>query len=199
MGFWGLDLGLGSGTAAIMIQQRSAKTLEKSLILISQTWHKVWRNGMAEFCSGDFEVWEVPASLKRCIEVILRIELKQGYYEILESVLAVLAKLSWNFHPSLSGGSALAKNRQRITDLSIYFRDMTCFDSLYLKKSLSACRKRKYRNFIWAKGSTTRCAVMVHSARRIALLLASFDVTLSSAREKPSWIDWTIENFPATR
>ena len=40
---------------------------------------------------------------------------------------------------------------------------------------------------------------MVHSARRIALLLASFDVALPSEREKPSWIDWTIEIFPSMR
>ena len=48
----------------------------------------------------------------------------------------------------------------------------------------------KYRCFIWAKRS--------HSARSIALLLASCDVVLPSEREKPSWIDWTIEirDFP---
>ena len=57
----------------------------------------------------------------------------------------------------------------------------------------------KYRYFIWAKRSTALCAVMVHSARSIALLLASFDVALPSEREKPSWIDWTIEIFPSMR
>ena len=44
-----------------------------------------------------------------------------------------------------------------------------------------------------------RSAVMVHSASRIAPLLASFDVALPSEREKPSWTDWIIEisrNFP---
>ena len=45
----------------------------------------------------------------------------------------------------------------------------------------------KYRCCIWAKRSTARRAVMVHSARSIALLLASFDVALPSEREKPSW------------
>ena len=70
---------------------------------------------MADFCSGDFAVWEASASLKRCIEVILRIELKQSYCEILESVPAILAKISWNVHPSLSGCSALAGIRQYIT------------------------------------------------------------------------------------
>ena len=57
----------------------------------------------------------------------------------LESVSAVLAKISWNFHPSPCGCSALAGNRQHITGLSIYYRDMPCFDGLYLKKLRSAC------------------------------------------------------------
>ena len=103
------------------------------LILISQ-------NVMAEFFSSDFAVWEAPASLKWSIEVILRIELKQSYCEILESVPAAFGKLSWNFRPSLSFCSSLAGNRQHITGLSIYYRYMTCFDGLYLKKSRSACR-----------------------------------------------------------
>ena len=77
---------------------------------------------------------------------------------------------------------------------------MTCFDGLYWKIAFSLqCSGTKYRYFIWAKRSTARRAVMVHSARRIALLLASFDVALPSEREKPSWIDWTIEISPCTR
>ena len=102
------------------------------LILISQ-------NVMAEFLSGDFAVWEAPASLKRSIEVILSKGLKQSYCKILESAPAAFGKLSWNFRPSLSACSSLAGNRQYITGLSIYYRDMTCFDGLYLKKSRSAC------------------------------------------------------------
>ena len=43
-----------------------------------------------------------------------------------------------------------------------------------------------------ARGDGPLCA-------RIALLLASFDVALPSEREKPSWIDWTIEISPSTR
>ena len=54
----------------------------------------------------------------------------------------------------------------------------------------------KYRYFIWAERSTARCAVMVHSERRIALLSASLNAALPSEPEKPSWIDWTIEIFP---
>ena len=93
----------------------------------------ILQNVMTEFCSCDFAVWEAPASLKLCIEVILCTELKQGYCKILESVPAVFVKLSWNFHLSLSGCSALAGNRQYITGLSTYYRDMTCFDGLYRK------------------------------------------------------------------
>ena len=68
------------------------------------------------------------------------------------------------------------------------YRDMTCFDGLYLKK-IAICLQRsgtKYRCFIWAKRSMARGAVMVHSARSIATFLASFDVALPSEREKPS-------------
>ena len=92
-----------------------------------------WQNAMADFCSYDFAVWQVHAVLKRSIEIILRIELKQSHFENLESVPAVFAKWSWNFHPSPCGCSALAGNRQYITGLSIYYRDMPCFDGLYLK------------------------------------------------------------------
>ena len=49
-------------------------------------------------------------------------------------------------------------------------------------EKIAFCLQRsgtKYRCFIWAKRSTARRAVMVHSARRITLLLASFDVTSS--------------------
>ena len=73
---------------------------------------------------------------------------------------------------------------------------------LLVPEKIAFCLQRsgtKYRYFIWAKRSTARRAVMVHSARRIALLLASFDVALPSERKKPSWIDWTIENSPCTR
>ena len=42
---------------------------------------------MADFCSGDLQCEKPHASLKRSIEVILRIEMKQTYCEILESVV----------------------------------------------------------------------------------------------------------------
>ena len=54
-------------------------------------------------------------------------------------------------------------------------------------EKIAFCLQRsgtKYWYFIWAK-----CAVMVRSALRITLLLASFDVALPSEREKSSWID----------
>ena len=49
----------------------------------------------------------------------------------------VNTKLSWNIHMSLSSCSAVAGIQQYITGLSIYCRDMACFDGLYLKKSHS--------------------------------------------------------------
>ena len=74
-------------------------------------------------------------------------------------------------------------NRSLVTGLSLY-RDMTCSDGLYLKKSRPACCDRY---FIWAKQSTAWRAAMVHSARHITLLSASFHVG------QPSWLDWTRE------
>ena len=68
----------------------------------------------------------------------------------------------------------------------MHLLDMTCFDGLYLKKSCLQHSETKYRYFIWAKRSTALSAVMVYSARRIALLLASFNVALPSERENPS-------------
>ena len=58
------------------------------------------------------------------------------------------------------------------------------------------CSGTKYRYFIWAKLSTAWRAGMVHSARSIALLLASLNAALPCECEKPSWIDWTIEISP---
>ena len=74
-----------------------------------------WQNVMAYFCSNDFAVWQVHAVLKQSIEVILSILLKQSHCENLESVPAVFAKLSWNFHLSPCCCSALAGNQQYIT------------------------------------------------------------------------------------
>ena len=85
---------------------------------------RFWQNAIDDSADVDFSVWEAPASLKRCIVVILRIKLKQSYCEKLESVPAVFPKLSWNFHLSLSCCSALAGNRQYIAGLSIHSRDV---------------------------------------------------------------------------
>ena len=74
---------------------------------------------------------------------------------------------------------------------------MTCFDGFRLKKSRSACSilGQNMNISFWA----ARRAVMVHSVTSIALLLASFDIAPPSDREKPSWIDWTIEISPFAR
>ena len=118
----------------------------------------------------------------------------------MESEPTEFAKLSRNFYPSLSGCSALAGNRQYMTGLSIYYRDITCFWWLIPEKIAIClqCSGTKYLCFIWANWSMALRAVMVHSVRGITLLLASFDVVLPSEREKPSWIDWTIEISPST-
>ena len=130
------------------------------LILISQ-------NVMAEFLSGDFAVWEAPASLKRSIEVILRIKLKQSYCEILESVPAVFGKLSWNFRPSLSVCSSLAENRQYITCFCRYILEiwpvlMACiwknrylFAAFWDKISLFHLRQTEH---VSARGDGPLCA-----------------------------------------
>ena len=148
---------------------------------------------MADFCSSDFAVrspciieainWSHTShraeTVKQC--------------ENLESVSAVLAKLSWNFHPSLCCCSALVGNQQYL------FVDILLRNALFwllVPEKISSCLQRsgtKYRFLMWAKRSTALHAVMVHSARCIVLLLASFDVALPSEREKPSWISWTIE------
>ena len=69
-----------------------------------------------------------------------------------------------------------------------------------MKISRSAClvQGQKNRYFIWAKWSTALHAVTFHTASSIALLLDLFHFVLPSEREKPSWIDWTIEIFPST-
>ena len=118
-----------------LAKYQAAKTLTpfqllNNNILFLRVSETHWDCGKMHY---DFAVWKALASLKQYVEVILCIELKQRYCEILESVPAVCAKLSWKFHQSLCGCSALAGNRQYITGLTIYYLDMTCFDGLHLK------------------------------------------------------------------
>ena len=42
--------------------------------LVQIQFLRFWQNVMADFCSGDFAVWEAHASLKLCIEIILLID-----------------------------------------------------------------------------------------------------------------------------
>ena len=65
---------------------------------------------------------------------------------------------------------------------------MTCFDGLYLKKLRSGCSAlvQISKFHLGQTEHSLARAVMVHSAHNIALLLASFNVTLPSEREKPS-------------
>ena len=60
MGFRGLDLRLGYGTTAIMIQQQSAKTMEKQLILIS-------RSLMADFAAV---ILQCEKTLRHCSDAL---------------------------------------------------------------------------------------------------------------------------------
>ena len=60
---------------------------------------RLWQNAMADFCRGDFAVWEAPASLKQCMEVILSVELKQvtvkfwsQYLQYLQSYLEIFIR-----------------------------------------------------------------------------------------------------------
>ena len=164
---------------------------------------KFWQNEMAYFCSNDFSVWQARASLKLSIDNILCIELKQSYCEILESVSAVLAKISWYFHQSLQGLAAA------VPLLEIDNISLVCRYIIEICPVLMACtwKNRVLLAAFWDKisifhlGQTEHCWAHgeVHSARRIAILLAAFDVALPSEREKPSWIDWTIEISPCTR
>ena len=116
------------------------------------------------------------------------------------TVTALFAKLSWNFHRSLSSCSALAGNQQYITGqyiIEVWPVLMACSSLVPEKIVLSLqCSGTNYRYFIWAKRSTSCTAwraEMVYSACSIALLLASFHIALPSEREKQDWIDWTIK------
>ena len=91
---------------------------------------------MANFFSGDFAVQEAPASLKRSIEVILHcllhIEMKQSYFEILELVPAVSAKLSWNFIRHLAAAVPLLKTGNDISPICRYIIEVWLVLMAYL-------------------------------------------------------------------
>ena len=147
------------------------------------------------FCS----VGSPPASLQLCIEVIIHIELKQGYCEILSPNLQFLQSYLEIFICHLASAVPLLES-DNISPVCRYIMRYDLFWWLVPEK-IGFClqySRTKYQYFIWAKRSIARRAVMVHSARRIALLLATFEVALPSEREKPRWIDWTIEIFPST-
>ena len=167
------------------------------LILISQN---VMTETVTEFCSGDFAVWEAPASLKQSNEVILHIELKQSYCEILESVPAVFAKLSDDLEifvsQSLSASAVPLLETDNTSPVCRYFFEkwpilMAC---IWTNHDLLAAFWDKILMFHMGttdsiQRSTAWREMMVHSASSIALLLALFDVALFTEREKPSWID----------
>ena len=108
-----------------------------------------------------------------------------------------MCKVILKFHLSLSGCSALAGNRQQITCLWIYYRDMISFDGL-------ACtwKNRVLLAAFWDKISMFHLSQTKPVGAQLGALwwtllraAASFDVTLPSERKKQSWIDWMIEIF----
>ena len=128
-----------------------------------------------------------PASLEQCTEVILSIELKQSYCENLDSVSAVFAKLSWNFHLSLGCCSALGENLQYIRLLLLYRRFVNAIEIWpVLMPVVCTWKNGVLLAAFWGKISIFHLGQTEHS-------LASFDVALPKEHEKPSWIDWTRE------
>ena len=120
--------------------------------LMMRWWVCLWPSGRFPLPTQLNTLWKKrtrsTACITRCLRSTLSIswiltflhwlaELKSDYQ--LMAVPAVFAKLRWNFRLWLSVCSSLAGNRQCITDLSIYYRDMTSFDGLYLKKLRSPC------------------------------------------------------------
>ena len=117
-------------------------------------------------------------------------------------------KLSWNFLLHLVGQGIVVAAVPMLQTDNI---SQVCRYIIETWPAMIACNWKivfylqhsgiKYRYFIWAKQSKTRrCwrAVMVHSTCLITILLASLDIALPSEREKWSWIDWAIKNFPST-
>ena len=103
----------------------------------------------------------------------------------LESVPAVFAKLSWNFHPSLSGCSALAGNGQYVTSLSIYYWNMTYSDGLYLKKLHSACSILGQNTYISCEPNGALLGVQWWSSLLTAYLMSSYLVNERNQSEAP--------------
>ena len=164
---------------------------------------KFWKNVMADFCSNDFAVWEAPASFEvihwshplHRAEIELLWKFGVSTCSIGKDILifsSVTLRLqcpcwkpiTWIYHKFVDILSRYALFWWLVPEKIVF-----CLQ----------CSGTKYRYFIWAKRSTALRLAMVYSACNIALLLAPFDVTLPSEREKPSWINWTIKISPSTR
>ena len=159
---------------------------------------------MADSADVNFSVWEASASLERCIEVILHIELK----------VKPERELRWKFGVSNCSTCKVILKFSSVTQLllcpcwkqTIYRRFVHTLSRnemfwWLISEKIASCLQHsetKYRYFIWAKRKTALRAAMVYSACSIALVLASFNVTLPSERENPSWIDCTIEISSST-
>ena len=128
---------------------------------------------MANFADVKFSVWEAPASLEQCIEVILRIELTQIYCENLESVPAVFAKLNFICHLA-----AAVKQLAYIACLSIYYRDMTCFDALHLFLRLRLAQKT---------GPNLRTSLFVDGCLEITKLCTEESISVLKQNKMTLW------------
>ena len=97
---------------------------------------RFWQIVLAAFCSSEFAVWEAPASLKLSIEVIICLELKQSYCEILESVPS-MCKVILKFSCYLDAAVPLLEtdNLPPVFDISLKY---ALFWFLVLKKN-SCC------------------------------------------------------------
>ena len=192
MSFRGLNLRLGPGTAAIMIWQQSAETLDKNLI-----------NNFTK--SGKMEL----PILQRWFCSVRSPCVTEAMHWSHRSHRA--AEFLWNFGVSTCSICKFILNHLVAAVPLVETNNISpvCPYIVEIWPVLIACTWKirvllaafwdncptTYRHYIWAK----RSSVMVHCARSIALLLASFDVALPSDREEPSWIDWTSSIFTRQR
>ena len=171
--------------------------LTTSFIYLSQSDSlKFWQNAMAYFWSGSFAVWEALASLKRCSEVILRIELNRVTVKFWSHYLRYLQSHLEIFIPHLAAAVPLLETANQ---------SPVCRYIIEICPILMACT---WKNCVllaalWDKISILYLGQMEHCSvrgdgslcARIALLLASFDVALPSEREKPRFPPPRVEFY----
>ena len=110
-----------------------------------------------------------------------------GYCEIVESKLAVFAKLSWSFHSSLSVCSAIAGNRQYIIEIWPVLMACTCKNRVLLaafkdKISIFHLGQTEHRS---ARGDGSLFAQ--HRA------LISYTWSRATSRKKMNLLTWRLQ------